>query len=683
MRRCCIGRPVDKRADIWAYGCVLFEMLSGRRAFQGHEVSDVLAKVIEREPDFAVLPADTPAVVKKLVSRCLEKNPKRRVRDIGDMHLAMDGAFETVVPQAGEAVAASQPVGWRRAIPSGLVWLLVAALITGVAVWSFTMLRARPDARPARLLMSVQSAAAFTRFIGRPPAVAVSPDGGSVVFTGDSQSGPLLYLRTLDSLGAIPISGAEVAVHPFFSPAGEWVGFWALADATLKKVPVTGGAPLTICDAPGLSGAGWLPDDTIVFAPSQESGLMRVSAAGGSPEPLTTLDEAQGEVSHRWPGVLPGGKAVIFTIGTGDSWNEAQIGVVDVETQERHTILTGGSYPRYVPSGHLVFARAGSLMAVPIDLEQLAATGPPVSVVDGVETNPLTGSAQFSVSDDGSLVYFPVGQSLARNRLTWVGRDGVEQTLPVGARQFEQPRLSPDSRRIAVTIREEGNTDIWVYDLERGSLSRLTFAPGEDESALWTPDGRHISYAATRAGRRLTLQRMADGSGEEEEVVPVREDSHHHLSAWSPDGQTLAWSSVSPGLESGSDVWTAHVDAAEGRPLLQTAFKEYAPVFAPDGRWVAYVSNETGRDEIYVQAFPGPGGKRQISTDGGTEPLWSAAGDELFYRNDERMMVVTVETEPSFAASPARVLFEGRYDRLAWEARETTTSRPTGSVSSC
>ena len=406
---------------------------------------------------------------------------------------------------------------------------------------------------------------------------------------------------------------------------------------------------MTLCDAQNPWGASWAPDDTIVFGQGPD-GIFRVSADGSAPEVLIPVDAAIGE-SAQGPQLLPGGKAALFTLGVGGDWDEAQVVVQSLDTGERSVLVEGGSDVRYVPTGHLVYALAGTLLAVPFDLVRLEVTGGPVPILEGVMRSTVnTGAAHFSVSDTGSLV-FVAGISVAQSTFVWVDRQGGAEALPAPPRPYSRPRLSPDGQRVAVDI--EG--DIWVYDIPRGTLTRLTF-DGSNSTPAWTPDGKRLAFSSTRAGPASLFWKLADGSGEAERLT-TSEGQGHHIESFSPDGKVLAFHAH----HTGQDIWVLPLEGErKPRPFLQTPAEEWGSEFSPDGRWLAYMSNESGRNEIYVQPFPGPAGKFQISTEGGSFPVWARNG-ELFYRNGDKMMAVDITTSPSFTAGNARLLFEGQY----------------------
>jgi Tol biopolymer transport system component len=426
----------------------------------------------------------------------------------------------------------------------------------------------------------------------------------------------------------------------------------------LKKVSVNGGSALSLGDAKNPRGASWGGQGMIAFAPTAVSVLQQVSDAGGAPQPLTRLEK--GENSHRWPEFLPGGKAVLFAAGrSAANWSNAQVVVQSVGGGERRNLIQAGMYPRYAPSGHLVYAQGGNLMAVPFDPKRLAITGAAIPVVEGVLQSTANGNAQYSFSATGSLVYVSGGVQATELKLVWVNRNGAEQSLAAPARTYQIPRLSPDGRRIAVGMAEQ-ESQTWLYDLSRESLTRLTSEGNSNQAPAWTPDGKRIAFGSNKEGPTNLFWQLADGSGGLERLAATEYD--HYPMSWSPDGQLLAFVEINP--TTGYDIWILRLGDHKAEPFLRTPFNEGAPRFSPDGRWLAYVSDESGRYEIYVQPYPGPGGKWQISTEGGTEPVWNTNGRELFYRSGYKMMAVDIAAQLSFGAGKPKVLFEGPYQLL-------------------
>ena len=648
------AKPLDRRADIWAFGCVVYEMLTGMMAFRGESVTDTLAAVIKEEPDWSQLPAATPMRVRVLLRRCLQKDPKQRLRDIGDARISL----EEVLTGASESAASIGVAGRtpRRVLPWAAAFFVAGVVLTGVTVWILKPLPSPPPRPVTRTVIILPSGQRLAGGLTQ-PALALSSDGSHLAYVATSiQPGGAqqIYLRAMDSLEAKPIPGTEGAADPFFSPDGQWVGFFA--NGKLKKVSVSGGAAVTVGEASSPGGASWSSQGIIVFSPSVNSALRQVSDAQGIPQPLTRF--GKGDVTQRWPEFLPGGKAVLFAGGAGSNWSNAHIGVQTVGTGEQRTLIQGGTYPRYAPSGHLVYAQGGSLMAAPFDARRLEVTGVAVPVVGGVLQSPLSsGAVQYSISATGSLVYVPGGIHAAQHKLVWVSRNGVEQPLAAPAHAYFAPRLSPDGRRVAVTVTEQ-ESQVWLYDLSRETLTRFTLEGNTNTSPLWTPDGKRIAFSSTKDGPVNIYWQMADGSGGLERLN-TSENNQVPMS-WSLDGQLLGFLDVDP--TTGTDIWVLRLSDRKAQPFLRTQFLESVPQFSPDGRRLAYISDESGRFEIYVQPYPGPGSKWQISTEGGTEPVWNPNGRELFYRIGEKMMTVDISTQPGFAAGKPRMLFEGRYE---------------------
>ena len=682
------GRPADKRADIWAFGVVVFEMLAGQRPFTGETISDTLASVLKTDPTWRALPPVVPPSLRRLLRWCLDKDPKRRLQAIGDARVQIEdllsGAPEEMPTARG---APSPPVAAtrRRIIAAASVTLLVIA--TALTTWALmrTPLAMR---QPIRFAI-VPPAAQPLAISGSHRDLALSPDGTHLVYVS---GGGQLMVRAIEQLDAVPLGGITGASSPFFSPDGRWIGFFMGNDSELKKVSVAGGPPLLLCQYQGSPrGASWGPDDTIVFATDDlSSGLLRVSAAGGKPTALTTPDAAHGELDHVFPSVLPGGRAVLFTITAPGAIDTAQVAVLDLTTGQRTTLVRGGSQAEYVdlstPStrsgqtgsgqGHyLVYALAGTLRAVRFDLVTRTVGSDPVPVVEQVMTH-RTGAAEFSVSRQGALVYVPGGATGATRSLVWVTRQGKETPIMAPPRAYRYPRLSPDGTRVALDIFDQDN-DIWIWDLARQTLTRLTDSPAFDGDPVWTPDGRRIIFASGRAGSYNLFWQAADNTGSVERLTTS--PNTQFPAAISPDGTRLIVWEVVP-KTTGGDLRVLRLEASAARPgaipatplaagprrtepLLQTTFTKQNGEISPDGRWLAYQSNESGPFQISVRPFPNvDGGHWQISPSGGTRPVWARNGKELFYLDGTNALTaVSVRTAPTFSADTPTKLFDGRY----------------------
>ena len=640
------GKPVDKRADVWAFGAVLFEMLSGQKPFSGEDISTTLARVIEREPGWAALPDDVPPVLDTVLRRCLQKNPKRRIRDIGDVSLAMEGAFETPVDAPVEAAAARFRL-WQRPVPA-IAAVLAALVVGGLAVRSLT--RPAPE-RVVRFAVPLASDQAFSG-TGR-HVVAISPAHDYVAFTADRG----LWLRPVDQMVATLMSEGERLIEPFFSSDGQWLGFWA--DGQLRRVSVSGGQPITLGPSEPPLGASWV-DDWILFG--QLDGIWRVSWTGGTPELVIPIED--GEAVHS-PQMLPGGDLVLFTLRPRgiSSWNASQIVAESLASGERTVLFEGGRDARYVPTGHLVFAQEETLLAQSFDLNELVMRGGAVTLVEGVRHAQTTAASHFSVSGDGTLVYVPDtgGLGLGR-RLVWVDQDGEEEAIAVRSANYFRPRISPDGTRVAIELIGVSGTAIWVADVARGTLDQVTSDAARSTAPVWTPDGKQLVFAWARDGAVSLARKSADGTGDVEHLLGIEGLTSLRPSGWSPNGSSLLFQQRTLGNE--RDVWMLSMEGEmSSRPLLTSEADERDPVVSPNGQWIAYASDVTGRFEVYVQAFPGLGDRRPISANGGHAPTWAPDGRALFYLGTrggggpEEMVVVPIDPEPSLSVGTPEVLF--------------------------
>jgi Tol biopolymer transport system component len=656
------GKAVDKRTDIFAFGCVLYELLTGKPAFHGEDVGDILASVVKTEPAFDALPANISPSIRVLLQRCLRKDRRQRVPDAAAIRIEIDDVLSGTGP--------AEPVILQCKSRERVAWAAAAVFIlTTIALAIAFVLRTSKPLQPMRLSADIGADASLYTEFGA--SAVLSPDGSrlALVATGSDQK-QRIYVRSVDQLQATALSGTENAGDPFFSPDGQWLGFFA--DGKLKKVSVQGGAAVTLCDAPNDRGGSWGEDGTIVFTPDNRVALSRVSSAGGTPQPLTMLDTQAGEATQRWPQVLPGGKAVLFTsnttAGTLAGFEDSDIVVYSTASGQRKTLQHGGFYARYLPSGHVVDMHEGALFAMPFDLKRLEVTGQPALILEGVVTAPVFAGAQFSFSETGNLVYV-AGRAADQNvSIYWMDREGKFTPLRETPGGYYNLAFSPDGKRLALDIIEGKRSDVWVYEWERDTLTRLTFAGEENMFPTWTPDGQRIVYSSQEKGGAPNLWWIrADGAGAAQRLAESK--SPQYADSWRPDGKVLAFDQLNPGTN--SDIMTLSIEGdeksgwkpGEPKPFVNSAFIEGLSAFSPDGRWLAYTSNESGSAEVYVRPFPGPGGKWQVSTGSGFMPKWSRNGKELFYRTeDSKIMVVTyTATGDSFHAVKPQPWSPGRF----------------------
>jgi Tol biopolymer transport system component len=663
------GKAVDKRADIWAFGCVLYEMLTGQRAFGGEDVAGTLARVVEREPDFDALSASIPARVGQALRVCLRKDPRQRVGDIRDVRLALEGAFETADAHTGAPVHVPPS---RRVGLAGAWGIVAGGAIVGALMW-FAI---RPPAPRVMRLTIAPTAASMLSISGFARDLAITPDGSRIVYVG--ANGTQLFMRALDALEPVAIF---TGIHegPFVSPDGEWVGF--CVPGALKKVAMTGGPAVTMVSLDGGSrGATWARDGTVIFATGNvATGLQRVSAAGGTPEVLTRPDRAQQESDHLWPEILPAGRGVLFTTTalTG-GLDAAQVAVLDLQTGVRKVLIRGGSHAHYVPSGHLVYAAAGALRAVAFDPVRLETRGTPVPIVDQIVTTGA-GGADAVVAGDGTLAYVSGGGGAVepQRTLVWVNRQGQETPIAAPPRAYVYPRIAPDGASIAVYSQDQ-ELDIWRWDLARSTLTRLTLGGANDIHPAWTANGRRLIFSSERAGARNLFWQAADGTGAVERLT--ESPNQQNAVAVSPDGTRLIFTEADG--KTRADVMQVELDGTHrATPLVQTPFSEQNGIISPGGRWLAYQADDSGQLEVYVRPFPDVnGGHWQVSTGGGTRPLWAPNGQELFYVSPAgALMRVGVERSPSWATTqPTRLIKEGYFTAPPATAGRTYDISPDG-----
>jgi serine/threonine protein kinase/Tol biopolymer transport system component len=653
------GKSVDKRADIWAFGCVLYECLVGKKVFEGETVTEMLASILKTEPNWQALPESTPTGILMLLRRCLEKTPGRRLRDVADIQI--------IIEEAGDV---SRVHGRQEGRP-WFEWFIGAILLTalGFALWApwrvaktaREVTRSFLDVTSADYLQSTSVDQKESQGHLSRNSIALTPDGRTVVFSAARGDVQQIYARKLDRWDAFPITGTEGGNSPFISPDGMWVGFWAAG--SLKKAPLGGeGLPTVICQTYSIFGASWGTNGTIVLAHAG-GGLWQVPESGGDPKSITELDKGRGELSHRLPQMLPGGTAVIFTVTHTDfpTWNDTDIVVQSLITKERKVLIKGGADGRYVSTGHLLYVSRGILMAVPFDLKTLTVRGGGVILVNDlmqsanmVKDGLDSGAGQFAVSEGGSFAYVQgtIYKFLERS-LAWVDRTGKIEPLAAGQRAYVYPRLSPDGKRILVAT--QGDRNIWMYDILRGNAMRLT-VDGRNMAPAWTPDGRRAIYGSSITGSGENLfWKPVDGSADAERLTDVS----GRASFVSPDGNVLFFIQ-------GNDIWRLSlVGDRNSSPVFQTKENESDPDLSPDGKWLAYTSNKSGRREVYVRQYPGSGADVLVSTEGGEGPSWKKDGRELYYLAPAlstgsaqfRMMAVTVTAGPSFSAERPKALF--------------------------
>ena len=631
------GKEADARTDVFAFGAVLYEMLTGKRAFEGTSRASLISAIMSSDPR---PPSDihvgSPPALDRTVAKCLAKDPEKRwqtARDLVDelQWIDSDGA--------AEATGLAKPQFRRVALGA-----LIGAMLVSVVMW-FIWPETITTQAPARLHLSLPDGQEIGSVWN--PSFVFSPDGSQLVYcarqTGASRQ---LHIRPIDGFEARPLAGTEGSDMPFFSPDGGWVGYYSRGK--LWKLSLAGGAPVKICDiSQFVVGASWGADGTIVFG-VVGLGLMKVPAAGGSPEPLTKLQEGE---EHWWPQFLPDGNAIVFTAETRSGFHPA---IASLETGEHRVLeeVGAGRVARYVPSGHIVLAEGGQLLAVPFDAERLQSTGAAISVLEGLHTSPTSRLAYFAVSNSGALAYLPGGQAEVERQLVVVDRQGKGTPIVDERGNFMSPRYSPDGTKVAVERFEgSGRRTIWVFDLVSGARIRLTTG-GENGMPIWTPDGDRITFWSDYE----TIQSKVVGADSADEL---HKSSHPKFPAsWTPGGEELVFFEFHP--ETRSDIWVLSADG-RARPWIATEFSEGFPQLSPDGRWLAYISNESGRYEVYVQDYAAAGEKITVSTDGGYEPLWSPDGQELFYRIGERVMAVSFQTEPVFRSNRPQEIFKGPY----------------------
>lgn len=639
---------VDKRTDIWAFGCVLYEMITGRPLFSGAGVSETIIAVLTKEPDWTQLPAATPAPLTRLLRHCVARDPRRRLADIADARLELEEALG--------ASSAEPAVARTRIVTSGAVAIAVAAAALGLMAGGLAM-RGRSIGSPLVTRLSITPATPATLTLPSGAAsdgrdVAVSPNGRQIAFIANA--GSQLLLRPLDRLETTVVEGAETPRHPFFSADGAWLGFFD--GRSIKKVPARGGAAIKVVDIVGDGrGATWAADNTIVFATNDPAtGLWSVSADGGQPAAVTTLDDRR-EGDHVWPEVLPDGKSVLFTIWGGRT-EDSRIAIVELSTRRVMNVLDGGAAAHYVSSGHIVYTADGILRATRFNLTRRSVVGSAVPVIQPLMVSRY-GAADYDVSTEGTLVYVRQDPRVAARTLVWVARDGSEEAIDAPVHAYQYPRLSPDGSKLALDVRDR-DADIWIWEFARHVATRLTSAPTLEEHPTWTPDGQRLIFSSGPPARMNLYWQRADGTGAQERLTDSPNDQRPYTV--SPDGQ---WLSLRQDAASQDLMKLDLRNPHRLEPLVQTRFNETNGDISPDGRWLAYQANDTGRDEIWVRPLPMVDeGRWQLSVDGGIQPKWSPTGRELFFlAPDGTLMAVAVDPGPRWHAGGPAKLFKGPY----------------------
>ncbi len=636
------GLPVDRRTDIWAFGCVLYEMLTGTPAFARETVSDIVAAVLQSEPDWGALPAHTPGRLQLLLKRCLQKDSRQRLHDVADARIELEDSDLHVTPDTAPVARVPLRLAWTG------IGVLAGLALAGVFWWAGA--RPRVPAAPIHLSLALADKASSYGHMNASRELAISPDGQNIVYVAIHDGRRQLFLRALREPEGKPLDGTEGAVTAFFSPDSQWIAFGKGLE--LQKTAVGGGSPVTICalSGTGFFGGDWGADDTIVFVPDYNGGLWTVSASGGTPKPLLEASAAKDYVAYSDPQILPGGKGVLFTLASGRAVtaDDQDVAVLASGGKELRTLIRRASHPRLLPTGEMVYVHEGALQAVPFDLATLAVTGTPTTVIDGLGRT-WSGDADYSIADNGTVVYEAQTGAARGGMFALVDRKGTAQPLSARRGNYSEFSISPNGRSIASRVFAV-NDDIWTYDIATGAPLRFTFDPLDEIFPQWTADGSRIAYGS-RTG--TIFWKSSDGSGAREEIS--HGDFPRYPSSFSADGALMAFVEVHPTRR--RDIWLMPLRGdRKPEPLIATDADERDARFSPDGQWLAYVSDETGRDEVFIRPIKSPGGRRQLSSDGGTGPAWAPDGRELFFAHGGELSVVAVD-ERRNPVGRERVLF--------------------------
>ncbi|MHC4594138.1 MAG: protein kinase domain-containing protein [Planctomycetota bacterium] len=659
------GKLADKRSDIWSFGCVLYEMLTGQLAFKGETISDTLAGVLEHDPNWQALPDSTPANIRVLVRRCLAKDPMHRLHDIADARIEISETLSSLTVSVA-TVEKMRPVGLWRLIVVGFVCLILGLILDRVGIWSMT--RTKPTAPPNVIRSMIRPVSKIADEALHYYALAISPDGKRMAYV-DQGTGTerMLYVRELDTSKVRAIPGTEGAIEPFFSPDGESLGYSDHTRGALKVVSIWGGSPRKLSETPFLAGGVWLDDGTIIFAPDLDTGLWSVPATGGTSKPLTTLEIEEGEDRHMWPAVLPNNDILFTSYWEKQGIRERRLEVISRASGTRQVVLDAGEFGRYLPSGHLIFVQNGALFGARFDLKGLTLYGNPVPLLQRVKYNPSNGATQLTCSNTGILAYIPAASS--DRELVWVDDRGLVEPLGAPHRAYDGLSLAPDGTHIALSIESQYpnpyvNADIWLYDITRATLTQLTFN-GMSIVPRWLGNSRQLTYL--KYGQQDLAEEMTDllcfytdGSGDEELLARV---PAMFFSGYSIDRD--ATSVLGPVFLPPNDQNIVAIKLKNGdhteKAVVDDASWQRQPVFSPDGRWFAYSSHETGTWEIYVKPFPGSGAKIKISDGGGYEPRWDLHTNKLYYRNGDEMWIVSYESTAEFEPAQPKFLFRQHF----------------------
>jgi len=639
------GRLVDKRSDIWAFGCVLYEMLTGKRAFAADDVSDTLAAVLRGEPDWRKLPRAPAPALRRLLRRCLDKDPKRRLDSAAAARLEIEDVL------SGADVSSAEDSRRRSVWLPVLPWGVASALSIGLVAALLLRTSAQSPSVAARISLSLARDNSLT--IGG--GTAISPDGRTIAFVARAARGTGLYVRRLDEWEPRALPQTDGALNPFFSPNGQWIAYSHAGG--LEKMPAGGGPTQVVCKTgTNIYGGRWQDDGTILFG-TWPAALWRVSSGGGAPQLIARANEGS-DAWYLWPEPLPGNRGILFTVWQG---GRTSVAVLPPGADKPRVLIPSGGRQRYLSSGHLVYVAESHLFAVPFDVQRLAVRGDATIVVDDVNETPIT--SDYDVSANGVLVYLPAGSSAYE--IVWQDRHGLGVPIGTRARPFTSVALAPDGQRFSVNITDGSSRSIWTGSVANGLLTRLTFG-NDDVFHLWSPDGTRLYYSVGQHNYNL-FSVPTDGSGQPEQLLnsPHPQDP----TGVSPDGDTILFNDVDPSTK--SDIWELSLSRKTSRPVIRTPFVEAGAVFSPDGHWIAYQSDESGQSEVYVQAYPGVGQKRRVSLDGGRLPFWGHTGRELFYQTATAMFAVPIENAREMRFGTAQRLFlktkgtqAGRYTSL-------------------